>query len=135
MKCSGDSEILHELVRDTTWKSEKHELIRLVSWTYLFSVSEFPLNFISVQTVFFVFIQKFSSALFFIRKETVIFVMLWVRQSLTILHCTQNWNDFGILTVQQTVQSLHESIPCNIEPPSWAISILSYCGDCMIIAW
>ena len=31
MKCSGDSEILHEIVRDNTRKSEKHELIREVS--------------------------------------------------------------------------------------------------------
>ena len=31
IKCSGDSEILHELVRDTTRKSEKHKLIRVVS--------------------------------------------------------------------------------------------------------
>ena len=33
MKCSGDSEILRELVHDTTRKSEKHELIRVISWT------------------------------------------------------------------------------------------------------
>ena len=31
MKCSGDSEILHELVRDNTQKSEKLKLIREVS--------------------------------------------------------------------------------------------------------
>ena len=31
MKCSGHSEILHEMVRDTAGKSEKHELIRVVS--------------------------------------------------------------------------------------------------------
>ena len=29
MKCSGDSEVLHEIVRDTSQKSEKHELIRV----------------------------------------------------------------------------------------------------------
>ena len=28
MKCSGDSVILHEIVRDSTRKAEKHELIR-----------------------------------------------------------------------------------------------------------
>ena len=31
MKCSGETEILHELVHDTTRKSESHELIRVVS--------------------------------------------------------------------------------------------------------
>ena len=31
IKCSGDSEILHELVHDATRKSEKNELIRVVS--------------------------------------------------------------------------------------------------------
>ena len=31
MKCSGDSEILHEIVCDTTRKSEKHKLICVVS--------------------------------------------------------------------------------------------------------
>ena len=31
MKCSGDSDILHELICDATYmKSEKHELIRVV---------------------------------------------------------------------------------------------------------
>ena len=34
MKCSGETEILHQLVHDTTRKSESHELIRVVSWTY-----------------------------------------------------------------------------------------------------
>ena len=32
MKCSGDSEILHELVRDNTQKSEKLKLIREVQY-------------------------------------------------------------------------------------------------------
>ena len=47
MKCSGNSEILHEIVHDTTRKSEKHELICVVSRTCLCSISESPLNFIS----------------------------------------------------------------------------------------
>ena len=33
IKRSGDSEILHEIVRDTERKSEKHEIIRVVSQT------------------------------------------------------------------------------------------------------
>ena len=31
MKCSGETEILHELVHDNTRKSEIHELIHVVS--------------------------------------------------------------------------------------------------------
>ena len=30
IKCTRDSEILHEIVRDTTRKSEKHELISVI---------------------------------------------------------------------------------------------------------
>ena len=33
IKSRGDSEILHEIVRDTERKSEKHEIIRVVSQT------------------------------------------------------------------------------------------------------
>ena len=51
LKCSGDSEILKEIVRNTTRKLEKHELVRLVSWTILCSTSEFLLHFISFSTV------------------------------------------------------------------------------------
>ena len=47
MKCSGNIGILHELVLDTTQKSEKHELIRVVSRTNLCSISESQLHFIS----------------------------------------------------------------------------------------
>ena len=32
MKCSGDSGIQHDIVRDTSRKSEKHELIRECVW-------------------------------------------------------------------------------------------------------
>ena len=41
LKCSGDSEIQHEIhvVRDTSRKSEKHELIREVSQTIFRVVS------------------------------------------------------------------------------------------------
>ena len=45
------SEILYELVRDTTCKSEKHELICAVSWTNLCSISESQLHFISFLTM------------------------------------------------------------------------------------
>ena len=31
MKCNGDSEITHEIVRDTTRKLEKNELFRVIS--------------------------------------------------------------------------------------------------------
>ena len=51
IKCGGDSEILKEIVRDTTRKLEKHELVRLVSWTIMCSTSEFLLHFISFSTV------------------------------------------------------------------------------------
>ena len=47
MNCSGDSEILHQIVRDTTRKSEKHELIRVVSRTISCSISESPLKFLT----------------------------------------------------------------------------------------
>ena len=46
------SEILYELVRDTTCKSEKHELICAVSWTNLCSISESPSHIISFLTVY-----------------------------------------------------------------------------------
>ena len=52
MKCSGNIGILHELVRDTTRKSEKHELIRVVSRTNLCSISESQLHFISFLTMY-----------------------------------------------------------------------------------
>ena len=35
---SGDSKMLHEIDRDTTWKSEKHEQIWLVSQTISCSI-------------------------------------------------------------------------------------------------
>ena len=51
IKCCTDSEILHGIVHYTTRKSEKHNLIRVVSWTNLCSISESPLHFISFLTV------------------------------------------------------------------------------------
>ena len=52
MKRSVDSEILLEIVRDTSQKSEKkNELIRAVSQTISCSISESPLHFISFLTV------------------------------------------------------------------------------------
>ena len=53
MKCRGDSEIREqqEKVRGTTRKSEKHELIRVVSRTISCCISESPLQFISFLTV------------------------------------------------------------------------------------
>ena len=53
IKCSGDSEILHEKVRDTTCtrKSEKHEIIRVVSRTISCSISESRLHFIFVLSI------------------------------------------------------------------------------------
>ena len=45
MKCTGDLEIIHEIVLDTTGKSEKHELIRVVSPIISCSISESPLHF------------------------------------------------------------------------------------------
>ena len=47
MKCSGDSEILNEIARNTKCKSEKQELIRVVSRTISCSISESPLHVIS----------------------------------------------------------------------------------------
>ena len=47
MKCSGDSEILHEKVCDTKRKSGKHELIRVISRTISCSILESQLHFIS----------------------------------------------------------------------------------------
>ena len=52
MKCSGDYEILHKIIRDTTRKSEKHELICVGFATISCSISEFPLLFISFLTVY-----------------------------------------------------------------------------------
>ena len=52
MKCSGDYEILHKIVRVTTRKSEKHELICVGFATISCSISEFPLLFISFLTVY-----------------------------------------------------------------------------------
>ena len=46
-----DFEILHEIVRDITRKSEKHELIRVESRTISCCISESPLHFISFLTV------------------------------------------------------------------------------------
>ena len=40
------SDKLHEIFRDITWKSEKHELIRVISRTISCSISESPLHFI-----------------------------------------------------------------------------------------
>ena len=54
MTCSGDFEILHEIVCDTKRKSEKHELVRVVLRIYeLFRVafSKSQLHFISFLTV------------------------------------------------------------------------------------
>ena len=47
IKCCWNSEIIHKLVRDTSRKSEKHELIRALSWNNPCSISESPLQFIS----------------------------------------------------------------------------------------
>ena len=46
MKWSRNSEILHEIVRDTSRKSEKHELILEVSQTVSCSILESPIRFI-----------------------------------------------------------------------------------------
>ena len=45
MKCGGDSEILHEIVLDNTRKSERHDLIRVVTRTISCIISKFPLHF------------------------------------------------------------------------------------------
>ena len=42
MKWRGESEILHEILRVTKQISEKHELIRAVSRTILYSISDSP---------------------------------------------------------------------------------------------
>ena len=54
MKCSGDSEILQEIVCDTTRKSEKHELIRVVLQATVFRVHilKFPATLNFIVTVF-----------------------------------------------------------------------------------
>ena len=46
MKFSGDSEILHKQVRDTTQISSCFSDFRVVSWTISCRISEFPLHFI-----------------------------------------------------------------------------------------
>ena len=51
MKCSGDSEILYEIVRDTTRIPEEHELISVISRTISCIISESPLHFIYFLTV------------------------------------------------------------------------------------
>ena len=48
---SGDSEILHEIVRDTTRIPEEHELISVISRTISCIISESPLHFIYFLTV------------------------------------------------------------------------------------
>ena len=45
IKCCGDSEILHEIVRDTPWTSSQLSDFRLVSRTISGSISEFPHDF------------------------------------------------------------------------------------------
>ena len=52
MKCSRDSEIIHEIVRDTTRKSEMHEVIHAVSRTISWSILESLLQFVSFLTVY-----------------------------------------------------------------------------------
>ena len=51
MKCGRNSDILHEIVRDTTRKSEKPKLIHVVSRNISCSILETPLHFISLLTV------------------------------------------------------------------------------------
>ena len=51
MKCSGDSDILYEIVRDTTRIPEEHELISVISRTISCIISESPLHFIYFLTV------------------------------------------------------------------------------------
>ena len=51
MKCNVDFEILHEVVCDTTRKSERHELIRVVSRSISCSISKSSLHFIYFLTV------------------------------------------------------------------------------------
>ena len=58
LKCSRDSEILHEIVRDTTRKSEKYELVRIVSRTISCRISKSTLHFISFLTVYAATIYK-----------------------------------------------------------------------------
>ena len=48
----GDSEMLHEIARDTTRKSVKHKRIRVVSRTVSCSISESTLQFISFLPVY-----------------------------------------------------------------------------------
>ena len=50
-KCSGDSKILQEIVRDTTLKSQKHELIPVVSRIISCSISDATIHFIFFLTV------------------------------------------------------------------------------------
>ena len=51
IKCSGDSEILREIARDTTRIKSCRSDFRVVSRPISFSISEFPLHFISFLTV------------------------------------------------------------------------------------
>ena len=60
MKGSGDFEILHEIVRDTTRKSENHELIRVVSQTIACTISKSPLHFIFFFTVYMLYILQYT---------------------------------------------------------------------------
>ena len=56
MKCNGDSEILHKIVRDTTRISSCFSEFRVVSrtiWCTYSSISESPLHFTSFLTVCF----------------------------------------------------------------------------------
>ena len=50
IKCSGDSEILYETVRDTTRISSRLSDFRVVSRTISCSISESSLHFISFLT-------------------------------------------------------------------------------------
>ena len=51
IKCSGDSEIIIEIVRNPTRKSEKQEIVRVVSLTISCNISESQLHFISLLTL------------------------------------------------------------------------------------
>ena len=52
MKCSGDFEILHGLVQNTTRISSRFSNFRVVSQTNLCSILEFPPHLISLLTVY-----------------------------------------------------------------------------------
>ena len=84
MKCSGDSEILHELVRDNTQKSEKLKLIREVQYHELIRavLPRIPasLHFLFNSVSIILRREKKGEELFFTGTSSTFILLYWRRK-------------------------------------------------------